>query len=299
VENRKFVAVPHKTFIALLLLTGTVCLSLTIPANLQFSQLLGINRSKIKEVNAEANNQQKFAEFQTAMEASLNEQFKRQNLLSGAPTSFNGKIIYDIKPAVNKKVIALTFDDGPWENTTTQILNILKQNNIKATFFVVGSALQNNPELGKQIVTEGHVIANHTWNHWYHFMNPQAAAFEIDQTTKLIYKLTGVKTNLFRPPGGHLSNGLVAYARSKNYATLMWSADSRDFQQPPPATMVNTVLEYARPGGIVLLHDGGGDRTKTVQALPQIITKLQQQGYSFVTIPELLEMEKMSEKSEK
>lgn len=298
-ENRKFVAIPHKTFIALLLLTGTVCLSLTIPANLQFSQLLGINRSKIKVVNAEANNQQKFAEFQTAMEASLNEQLKRQNLLSAAPASFNGKIINDIKPAGNKKVIALTFDDGPWENTTRQILNILKKNNIKATFFVVGSALQNNPELGKQIVTEGHVIANHTWNHWYHFMNPQAAAFEIDQTTKLIYKLTGVKTNLFRPPGGHLSNGLVAYARSKKYATLMWSADSRDFQKPTPATMVNTVLKYASPGGIVLLHDGGGDRTNTVRALPQIITKLKQQGYSFVTIPELLEMDKNSEKSEK
>lgn len=261
-----------------------------MPTNLNFSQLIGINKSKIKIINAKADNQQQFAEFKTAMEAALNQQFKRQSLLSAAPSSFEGKVIYEIKTASNKKVIALTFDDGPWEKTTRQTLDILKKNNIKATFFVVGKALQNNPQLGKQIITEGHAIANHTWNHWYHFMNPQAAAFEIDKTTELIYQVTGVQTNLFRPPGGHLSNGLVAYAKSKKYATLMWSADSRDFQKPAPAIMVNTVLKHARPGGIVLLHDGGGDRTNTIKALPQIIAKLKQQGYSFVTIPELLEM---------
>lgn len=288
-ENRKNFILPHKIFIVLFLFTATLSLSLIIPANFQLSQIIDFNRPKIKVVNAEANNQQRFAEFQTAMEAALNEQFKKQNLLSAAPARFNGKIIYEIKPAKNKKVIALTFDDGPWKNTTRQTLDILKKNNIKATFFVVGNALKNNPQLGKQIIAEGHAIANHTWHHWYHFMNPQAAAFEIDKTTELIYQVTGVKTNLFRPPGGHLSNGLVAYARSNGYATLMWSADSRDFQQPAPATMVNTVLKYARPGGIVLLHDGGGDRTNTVKALPQIIAKLKQQGYSFVTIPELLE----------
>lgn len=262
-----------------------------MPTDLKLSQLIGINKPKIKIVNAKVDNQQRFVGFKSAMEGTLNEQLKKQSLLSAAPASFNGKVIYEIKPPANKKVIALTFDDGPWKNTTRQTLDILKKNNIKATFFVVGKALQNHPQLGKQIIAEGHAIANHTWNHWYHFMNPQAAAFEIDKTTELIYQVTGVKTNLFRPPGGHLSNGLVAHARNKKYATLMWSADSRDFQRPAPTTMVNTVLKNARPGGIVLLHDGGGDRTNTVKALPQIIAKLKQQGYSFVTIPELLEME--------
>ncbi len=291
-ENRKIYFLPHKIFIALLLFVGTLSLSLIMPGNLNVSSLLGINKPKIKIINAEVDNALRFTGFQAAMEATLNEQLKRQSLLSAAPASFNGKVIYEIKPAANKKVIALTFDDGPWKKTTRQTLDILKKNNIKATFFVVGNALQNNPQLGKQIVDEGHAIANHTWHHWYHFMNPQAAAFEIDKTTELIYKVTGVKTNLFRPPGGHLSNGLVAHAKNKKYATLMWSADSRDFQRPAPATMVNTVLKNARPGGIVLLHDGGGDRTRTIQALPTIIAKLKQQGYSFVTIPELLEMEK-------
>ncbi|MGB3654515.1 MAG: polysaccharide deacetylase family protein [Rivularia sp. (in: cyanobacteria)] len=290
-ENRKYF-LPHKIFIALLLFVGTLSLSLIMPGDLNVSSLLGINKPKIKIINAEVDNALRFTGFKAAMEATLNEQLKKQSLLSAAPASFNGKVIYEIKPAANKKVIALTFDDGPWKKTTRQTLDILKKNNIKATFFVVGSALQNNPELGKQIIAEGHAIANHTWNHWYHFMNPQAAAMEIDRTTDLIYKVTGVKTNLFRPPGGHLSNGLVAHAKNKKYATLMWSADSRDFQRPAPAIMVNTVLKNARPGGIVLLHDGGGDRTRTIQALPTIIAKLKQQGYSFVTIPELLEMEK-------
>ncbi len=291
-ENRKVYFLPHKVFIALLLFVGILSLSLIMPGNLNLSTLLGINKPKIKIIDAEVDNQQRFTGFKAAMEATLNEQLKRQSLLSAAPASFNGKVIYEIKPAANKKVIALTFDDGPWKKSTRQTLDILKKNNIKATFFVVGSALQNNPELGKQIIAEGHAIANHTWHHWYHFMNPQAAAFEIDKTTELIYQVTGVKTNLFRPPGGHLTNGLVAHAKNKKYATLMWSADSRDFQRPAPATMVNTVLKNARPGGIVLLHDGGGDRTRTIQALPTIIAKLKQQGYSFVTIPELLEMEK-------
>ena len=290
-ESRKLFVLPHKLLIALLLFTSTLCLSFVIPTNFNISQIIGINKPKIQIVNSKADNQQRVAEFQIAMEASLNEQLKQKNLLSVSPTSFNGKIIYEIKPAGNKKVIALTFDDGPWKNSTRQTLDILKKNNIKATFFVVGQALKNNPELGKQVITEGHAIANHTWHHWYHFMNPQVAAFEINKTTELIYQVTGVKTNLFRPPGGHLSNGLVAHARNQKYATLMWSADSRDFQQPAPATLVNNVIKNARPGGIILLHDGGGDRTRTIQALPQIIAKLKQQGYSFVTIPELLEME--------
>ena len=291
-EKINFFAAPYKKIISIVILTGTLCFLLMIPANFNLYQIIGINKQKVKITNAKTNNQQEFVEFKTAMEATLNEQLKKQSLLSAAPVSFNGKIIYEIKPIANKKVIALTFDDGPWKKTTRQTLDILKQNKIKATFFVVGKALKNNPQLGKQIIAEGHAIANHTWNHWYHFMNPEAAAFEIDKTSELIYKITGVKTNLFRPPGGHLSNGLVAYARSKKYATLMWSADSRDFQQPAPEIMVNTVLKNSRPGGIILLHDGGGDRTNTVKALPQIIAKLKQQGYSFVTIPELLEMQK-------
>jgi len=291
VENSKSFFIPHKYFIALLIFTATLCISLVAPANYNLLHLLGINKPKIKTVDAQVNNQQLFAEFETAMKATLNQQLKKQSLLSAAPAKFGSKVIYEIKPAGNKKVIALTFDDGPWKNTTQQTLDILKKENVKATFFVVGSALKNNPQLGKQIIAQGHAIANHTWNHWYHFFNKQAASVEIDRTADLIYKTTGTKTTLFRPPGGILHNGLASYAKSKDYTVVMWSADSIDYALPSPPVLVNRVVKQATPGGIVLLHDGGGPRKNTVAALPKMISKLKDKGYRFVTIPELLEHE--------
>lgn len=193
------------------------------------------------------------------------------------------------KPAL--KPIALTFDDGPWPNTTNQILNVLKNHNVKATFFVVGRQVQVYPQIMKRIVAEGHTVGNHTWNHQYHQFSPAAAAQEIDKTANLIYKLTGVKTNIFRPPGGYLNNGLVAYAQQKKYAVIMWSADSRDWRNQPPATLTARIVKEASAGGIVLLHDGGGNRSHTVQALPGLITQLKKHGYQLVTVPELLEMD--------
>ncbi|PLZ56844.1 polysaccharide deacetylase family protein, partial [Fischerella thermalis] len=207
------------------------------------------------------------------------------------PPRFQGAIINQAKLPPNDKVIALTFDDGPWPGYTAQVLNILRENNIKATFFVVGQNLKNYPNLGKQIVAEGHVIGNHTWHHWYHFFNPQAAAFEIDNTSELISQITGAKTTLFRPPGGMLHNGLASYAKSKKYTVVMWSADSLDYNRPTTSILTSRVLKQSKPGGIVLMHDGGGNRSQTVAALPQIISKLRQQGYRFVTIPELLELQ--------
>lgn len=113
-------------------------------------------------------------------------------------------------PRNNEKVIALGIDDGPWPKTTLEMLDILKQNDVKVTFFWVGQALQANPDLAKREVGEGHAIGNHTWHHWYRRMDEATAKSEIDRTADLIYKTTGVKTALFRPPGGFLNNGLAA-----------------------------------------------------------------------------------------
>ncbi|WP_272819323.1 polysaccharide deacetylase family protein, partial [Scytonema hofmannii] len=119
----------------------------------------------------------------------------------------------------------------------------------------------------------------------------KAAAFEIETTSDLIYKTTGVKTTLFRPPGGMMHNGLVNYAKNQKHTVVMWSADSIDYSRPAVPRLVRNVMRDSEPGGIVLMHDGGGNRTKTIQALPQIISNFQKQGYRFVTVPELLEME--------
>ncbi|MBN3922498.1 polysaccharide deacetylase family protein [Nostoc sp. NMS4] len=207
------------------------------------------------------------------------------------PAKFQGKTVYKVQSSTNEKVIALSIDDGPWPKTTLEMLDILKQNDVKATFFWVGQALQANPDLAKREVAEGHAIGNHTWHHWYRRMDEATAKSEIDRTSDLIYKTTGVKTSLFRPPGGFLNNGLAAYAKSQKDAVIMWSLTSADTDpHAKPQAFVNNVLKGAKPGSIVLMHDGGGDRYRTVQALPQIISGLKQQGYRFVTIPELLQM---------
>jgi peptidoglycan/xylan/chitin deacetylase (PgdA/CDA1 family) len=245
----------------------------------------------VNNVSANTGTQQRIEKFKGAMLTIWQQQAQIKGFSYPVPSRFQGTIIKEAKFTQPEKVIALTFDDGPWPQTTKQVLDILKSNNIKGTFFVVGQNLKNYPELGKEIVAQGHVIANHTWHHWYHFFNQQAAAFEIDRTTDLIYQVTGVKTTLFRPPGGMMHNGLVGYAKAQKYTVVMWSADSTDYKLPAVPKLINNVIKDSRPGGIVLMHDGGGNRSRTVQALPEIISNLRKQGYRFVTVPELLEIE--------
>ncbi|OBQ41054.1 MAG: polysaccharide deacetylase [Anabaena sp. MDT14b] len=217
---------------------------------------------------------------------------KVENLDFTVPAKYQAKTIYKVEPSNKEKVIALTIDDGPWPKTTAEMLDILKRNNVKATFFWVGSALQENPEIAKRVVAEGHAIGNHTWHHWYRKMDEATAKSEIEKTNELIYKTTGVKTSFFRPPGGYLNNGLAAYAKSQKNSVVMWSVTSADTDpRAKYQVFVKNVIRDAKPGAIVLMHDGGGNRYRTVKALPEIISGLKQQGYRFVTVPELLEMQ--------
>lgn len=208
------------------------------------------------------------------------------------PTSFQAKTIKDAPVPAGDKVIALTFDDGPWPETTEKVLAALKKENVKATFYVVGQPLKSWPELGKKIMADGHVIANHTLHHWYKQMTPLVAQREIEDTQQIIRETLNVETAYFRPPGGVLTNGLVAYAQKQGQSVNMWSVDSNDSRpnRPSPEAMLKTILAQATPGGIVLMHDGGGSHDNTAKAVPQIIIKLREQGYRFVTVPELLEI---------
>ncbi len=216
----------------------------------------------------------------------------QKNLTFTAPPQFQGAIVHEANLKVAKDAIALTFDDGPWHVTTNQILDILKQANVKSTFFWVGEALQNHPEIARRVVQEGHAIANHTWSHRYAFADATDIATEIEKTAQLIYEITGVRTTLFRPPGGYLDNGLSDYVRSRGHTVVMWSAAPPDTDSEMDARkLVETAVESVKPGSIILLHDGGGDRSKTVAALPSLIRALRAQGYRFVTVPELLALE--------
>ncbi|WP_421655971.1 polysaccharide deacetylase family protein [Leptothermofonsia sp. ETS-13] len=226
--------------------------------------------------------------------AVLGQSIQQELVQKTVADQFAGKVVYQVKPTDGEKVIALTFDDGPWENTTEQVLDILKQNDIKATFFWVGQALQKNPEIARKVVADGHAIGNHTWRHIMENVDEVTAAEEFNNMARLIYETTGLHTNLFRPPGGNLEGSMAPYAKNQKSVITMWSAESDDYYVSAPI-IVDNVLSRAQPGGIVLMHDGGGDRTQTVQALPQIITALKQQGYRFVTVPELLALQAKDE----
>ncbi|MDZ8086696.1 MAG: polysaccharide deacetylase family protein [Nostoc sp. DedQUE12b] len=295
-ENNKSFLWPEGILIALLALGGVFSLAFMMLLRPNASDAQSRPSLNIKDVSANVGIQQRIEKLKAAMLTSWQQEAQTKGLAYPIPSRFQGQIIKAAKLTQGEKVIALTFDDGPWPQTTEQVLSILKSNDIKGTFFVVGQNLKNYPELGKQIVAQGHVIANHTWHHWYHFFNQQAAAFEIERTTDLIYQVTGVKTNLFRPPGGNLHNGLSAYAKGQKYAVVMWSADSTDYKLPTVPKLIDNVIKDSKPGGIVLMHDGGGNRSRTVQALPEIINNLKKQGYRFVTIPELLEIEDKDKK---
>lgn len=205
------------------------------------------------------------------------------------PESFRGTVTTHVSLAQGEKAIALTFDDGPWPDTTERVLDILDQHGVKATFFMVGLQVRQYPALAKQVAEAGHAIGNHTIDHPLQQVSLADAAYQIDGMEKLIYETTGVKAELFRPPGGQFDE-LADYAQERNYATTLWSVDSEDYYVSSPV-LLNNVLKKVQPGGIVLMHDGGGNRSATVRALPQLISALKRQGYRFATVPELMTMQ--------
>lgn len=290
-ENNKSFFWPQGILIVLLCLTGTLGIGLMMLVRANTSEAQNNQRINSNEIAANTGTQQRIEKFKAAMLTTWQKEAQAKGIITDVPSRFQGVTIKAATLPPDQKVIALTFDDGPWPKSTAQVLDILKKNNIKGTFFVVGQNVKRYPDLTRRIVAEGHSIANHTWHHWYHHMNPQTAAYEVANTTDIIFKTTGVKPGLFRPPGGIMTNGVVSYAKNNKYAIIMWSSDSIDYSRPAVPKLVNNIFKSAKPGGIVLMHDGGGDRARTVQALPEIINRFRKQGYKFVTVPELLEMQ--------
>ncbi|WP_309225750.1 polysaccharide deacetylase family protein [Sphaerospermopsis sp. LEGE 08334] len=290
-KNNKSFFWTQGILIVLLCLTGTLGIGLMMLVRANTSEAQNNQRINFNEIAANTVTQQRIEKFKAAMLTTWQKEAQAKGIITDVPSRFQGVTIKAATLPPDQKVIALTFDDGPWPKSTAQVLDILKKNNIQGTFFVVGQNVKNYPDLTRRIVAEGHSIANHTWHHWYHHMNPQTAAYEVANTTDIIFKTTGVKSGLFRPPGGIMTNGVVSYARNNKYAIIMWSSDSIDYSRPAVPRLINNIFKTAKSGGIVLMHDGGGDRTHTVQALPEIISRFRKQGYKFVTVPELLEMQ--------
>lgn len=195
-----------------------------------------------------------------------------------------GNAIWDVK--TNEKIVAITFDDGPHTVYTPEILDVLKKYNAKATFFVMGVHAKKFPQLVYREFTEGHEIANHTFNH----VNGKNLKEELNSTAHIIDHITGTKPTLFRPVGGQYNDFVINTAADNNYLVVLWSwhQDTYDWKRPGVNRIVNKVTSGVKPGDIILLHDAGGDRSQTVEALDKILDYLQKNGYEAVTVSELL-----------
>jgi peptidoglycan-N-acetylglucosamine deacetylase len=188
------------------------------------------------------------------------------------------------------KVIALTFDDGP-SQYTPQILAILKQHNIKATFFVLGESVKSYPNILQETFAAGNVIGNHTYYHsMLSTLTAAQIAGEIKKTNAIIFDTIQIYPKLFRPPYGVCPTQCKNVFTQLGFTKIMWDymPGDWDIKNTSADIIASKVIQHANSGAIIVLHDGGGDRTKTVAALPIIITTLKNEGYQFVTVSELL-----------
>lgn len=181
--------------------------------------------------------------------------------------------------------VALTFDDGPHPRHTPEVLAILGEHGVVATFCVVGHMVEAQPDLVRRIAEEGHALCDHTTSHDMELRNRSAERIQ-DEIAGTLAAITaaapGAEVPFFRAPGGHFAENLNEVATSLGQVPLGWSIDTRDWRQPGAAEIRDRVLHEAHPGAVVLMHDGGGDRTGTVEALPGIISGLADLGYEFV-----------------
>jgi len=190
----------------------------------------------------------------------------------------------------DQKVVALTFDDGPTKNVD-EILPLLDQYNVKATFFLIGNEIEKNPEEAKKIVSAGHQVGNHTYSHDRMVLkSPSFIKEEIEKTDELIREV-GYKGEIdFRPPYGKKMIGLPYYLNKVKKETITWTFEP-DTYYSSAADKVEYVTKNIKPGSIILLHpmyDKTGNELKTIEEILQLLTK---EGYKFVTVDELQKMQ--------
>jgi peptidoglycan/xylan/chitin deacetylase (PgdA/CDA1 family) len=193
-----------------------------------------------------------------------------------------------------KRQVAITFDDGPDGLYTPKILDVLKENQAKATFFLIGTHAEANPEMVKRIVNEGHEIGNHSYDH---SSLPDVAISkfqnEILDTKKILKQISGYDPLFFRPPFTRITDEQVKWLADQKISTILWNTDTQDWKQLPADLIETKVFDQVKPGSIIIMHSAypDGDSLNlsgTIAALPQIIKKLRAQGLEPVTISELL-----------
>lgn len=204
-------------------------------------------------------------------------------------SSTGRKDAYSLVP-MSEPYIAMTFDDGPHPANTPQLLDILKQRNIKATFYVVGANARRYPQILRRIVAEGHEIGNHTDSHAYLTkLSQDGVRRELAVTHQAIVSATGIAPRTMRPPYGAISSELKASVKREfGYPSILWSVDPEDWKRPGSSVVASRLVSGARPGGILLAHD---IHSPTIDAMPSALDQLLAKGYRFVTVTQLIAME--------
>jgi len=213
--------------------------------------------------------------------------YTRRNPNVNLASGYSGSAVTHSRGNTSLPYIALTFDDGPHPVHTPRLLDILAKHNVKATFYVVGSRVQQYPNIVRRMVAEGHEIGNHTWSHPnLTKLSPAAVRSELDRSRDAIAAIAGVKPRTMRPPYGALTQNQRGWIFGEyGYPTIMWSVDPRDWKDRNAGIVSSRIISQTGKGGIVLVHDIHGT---SVSAMPSAINGLLAKGYQFVTVSQLL-----------
>lgn len=191
----------------------------------------------------------------------------------------------------DQPVLAMTFDDGPHPSLTPKLLDLLKERNIKCTFFVIGQNAARYPDIMRRIVAEGHEIANHTYTHCSLTSRSDAQIrTELQKSEEAIVRITGVRPRLIRPPYGATNKRIEQWIYNDfGYSTILWSVDPQDWRRPGVSVVTSRLVNGAHKGAIMLAHD---IHPPTITAMPAMFDQLLAKGYRFVTVSQLMNIEK-------
>lgn len=197
-------------------------------------------------------------------------------------------VAQDIHPDNDEKLVAVTFDDGP-TYYTEPCLNILSENGAKATFNIIGEQIADGGPVVKETAEDGHLVASHSWTHpQLTTISAQDVYKELSDTATALKKTVGEDCNYLRPPYGSIDESVWLASKGAITASFYWTHDSCDWERPGTQAIITNSTTAMAPGSVILMHDGGGDRSQTMEALPQIIAAWKAAGYRFVTMEELM-----------